>query len=104
MDSSGIGLILDRVRTAALCGRVTVRGLSPQLKEKWRSFLASPRSRCWKTPERSENMKQIIPHGAALPVRLCQRAFARGGSRVRPVADPLVTDLNDLKTAVSGKP
>ena len=34
MDSSGIGLILGRVRTAALWGgRVTVRGLSPQLKK-----------------------------------------------------------------------
>lgn len=33
MDSSGIGLILGRVRTAALWGgHVTVRGLSPQLK------------------------------------------------------------------------
>ena len=34
MDSSGIGLILGRVRTAALWGgHVTVRGLSPQLKK-----------------------------------------------------------------------
>ena len=34
MDSSGIGLILGRVRMAALWGgRVTVRGLSPQLKK-----------------------------------------------------------------------
>ena len=34
MDSSGIGLILGRVRTAALWGgRVTVRGLSPQLRK-----------------------------------------------------------------------
>ena len=34
MDSSGIGLILGRVRMAALWGgRVTVRGLSPQLRK-----------------------------------------------------------------------
>lgn len=63
MDSSGIGLILGRVRTAALWGgHVTVRGLSPQLKK----------------------MAELSGVSAFV---LC--------------LDPLVTDLNDLKTAVS---
>ena len=76
MDSSGIGLILGRVRTAALWGG---------------------------RRERSENMKQIINRmELRFPSGSVNESFARGAvSAFVLCLDPLVTDLNDLKTAVS---
>lgn len=52
MDSSGIGLILGRVRMAALWnGRVAVTGLSPSCGA-WRSFPASRPLPRWRIRQR----------------------------------------------------
>ena len=110
MDSSGIGLILGRVRTAALWGgHVTVRGLSPQLKKMAElsgvSALAvledagkgaKTSTGCWKAPSVKAKRIWLAPSGSV------NESFARGAvSAFVLCLDPLVTDLNDLKTAVS---
>ena len=95
MDSSGIGLILGRVRTAALWGG--------RVKENGGAFWHLRARGAGRRRERSENMKQIINRmELRFPSGSVNESFARGAvSAFVLCLDPLVTDLNDLKTAVS---